>query len=66
MATRSFTRQEDGRGWMGIRFQHELRAEPSMSPLPELRARIGAQLSDEEFLLRRFRDAGPGGKDPVA
>jgi oxaloacetate decarboxylase alpha subunit len=30
----------------------ELRAEPSMSPLPELRARIGAQLSDEEFLLR--------------
>jgi oxaloacetate decarboxylase alpha subunit len=30
----------------------ELRAEPSMAPLDELRRRIGTQLSDEEFLLR--------------
>jgi oxaloacetate decarboxylase (Na+ extruding) subunit alpha len=30
----------------------ELRAEPAMSPLPELRERIRTQLSDEEFLLR--------------
>ena len=30
----------------------ELRAEADMAPLPELRKRIGATLSDEEFLLR--------------
>ena len=30
----------------------ELRAEPPMASLPELRQRIGARLSDEEFLLR--------------
>jgi oxaloacetate decarboxylase alpha subunit len=30
----------------------ELRAEPGMPPLTELRARLGAGLSDEEFLLR--------------
>jgi oxaloacetate decarboxylase alpha subunit len=30
----------------------ELRAEPPMAPLQELRQRIGARLSDEEFLLR--------------
>ena len=30
----------------------ELRAEPPMASLPELRQRIGAHLSDEEFLLR--------------
>ncbi len=30
----------------------ELRAEPPMAPLSELRRRIGPQLSDEEFLLR--------------
>jgi oxaloacetate decarboxylase alpha subunit len=30
----------------------ELEAEPGMAPLPELRKRIGTQLSDEEFLLR--------------
>jgi oxaloacetate decarboxylase alpha subunit len=30
----------------------ELRAEPAMPPLDELRARIGKHLSDEEFLLR--------------
>jgi oxaloacetate decarboxylase alpha subunit len=30
----------------------ELRAEASMAPLPELRARLGKGLSDEEFLLR--------------
>ncbi len=29
MATRSFSRHEDGHGWMGIRFQHEVHAEPS-------------------------------------
>jgi len=30
----------------------EILAEPGMLPLPELRRRIGANLSDEEFLLR--------------
>jgi oxaloacetate decarboxylase alpha subunit len=30
----------------------ELRAEPAMAPLAELRRRIGEKLSDEEFLLR--------------
>jgi oxaloacetate decarboxylase alpha subunit len=30
----------------------DLAAEPVMAPLPELRKRIGARLSDEEFLLR--------------
>jgi oxaloacetate decarboxylase (Na+ extruding) subunit alpha len=30
----------------------ELREEPGMPPLPELRKRIGPRLSDEEFLLR--------------
>jgi oxaloacetate decarboxylase (Na+ extruding) subunit alpha len=30
----------------------ELRQEPGMLPLPELRKRIGPELSDEEFLLR--------------
>jgi oxaloacetate decarboxylase alpha subunit len=30
----------------------ELAAEPAMADLPELRKRIGADLSDEEFLLR--------------
>jgi oxaloacetate decarboxylase alpha subunit len=30
----------------------ELRAEPHMAPLEELRRRLGARLSDEEFLLR--------------
>jgi oxaloacetate decarboxylase alpha subunit len=30
----------------------EILAEPGMAPLPELRRRIGANLSDEEFLLR--------------
>jgi hypothetical protein len=29
MATRSYSRPEDGHGWMGIRFQHEPRAQPS-------------------------------------
>jgi oxaloacetate decarboxylase alpha subunit len=36
----------------------ELAAEPSMAPLAELRQRIGAQLSDEEFLLRAVMPAG--------
>jgi oxaloacetate decarboxylase alpha subunit len=30
----------------------ELRAEPGMAPLGELRRRLGSQLADEEFLLR--------------
>src|SRR5262245_41056700 len=36
----------------------ELRAEPAMAPLEELRRRIGAKLSDEEFLLRAVMPAG--------
>jgi oxaloacetate decarboxylase alpha subunit len=36
----------------------ELRAEESMVPLAVLRRRIGAQLSDEEFLLRATMPAG--------
>ena len=36
----------------------ELRAERPMEALPELRARLGAQLSDEEFLLRATMPAG--------
>jgi oxaloacetate decarboxylase alpha subunit len=36
----------------------ELRAEEPMVPLAELRRRIGAQLSDEEFLLRATMPAG--------
>jgi oxaloacetate decarboxylase alpha subunit len=36
----------------------ELAAEPHMADLPELRRRIGAQLSDEEFLLRATMPAG--------
>ncbi|MGH9561167.1 MAG: hypothetical protein ACRD3S_06905, partial [Terracidiphilus sp.] len=36
----------------------ELRNESGMPPLPELRQRIGAQLSDEEFLLRATMPAG--------
>src|SRR5437016_10674288 len=29
MAARSYTRQDEGNGWMGIRFQHQPHAEPS-------------------------------------
>src|ERR1700679_503681 len=29
VATHSYTRQENGQGWMGIRFQHEINVEPS-------------------------------------
>jgi hypothetical protein len=29
MATRSFTRHQEGHGWMGVRFQHEVDAQPS-------------------------------------
>jgi oxaloacetate decarboxylase alpha subunit len=36
----------------------EILAEPGMAPLPELRRRIGAQLSDEEFLLRATMPSG--------
>jgi oxaloacetate decarboxylase alpha subunit len=36
----------------------ELRAEPLMAPVGELRKRIGPQLSDEEFLLRAVMPAG--------
>ena len=55
----------------------ELRAEPAMAPLAELRARLGRELSDEEFLLRAtmpatlvdaMRAAGPAARhyDPGA
>ena len=54
----------------------ELRDEPGMLPLPELRNRIGPELSDEEFLLRAtmpaeqvdaMKAAGPAAQsyDPV-
>ena len=36
----------------------ELREQPGMAPLPELRRRIGAELTDEEFLLRATMPAG--------
>ena len=36
----------------------ELREEPGMPPLAELRKKIGPQLSDEEFLLRATMPAG--------
>jgi oxaloacetate decarboxylase alpha subunit len=36
----------------------ELRQEPGMPPLAELRKKIGAELSDEEFLLRATMPAG--------
>ena len=36
----------------------ELRAEPPMASLEELRRRLGANLSDEEFLLRATMPAG--------
>jgi oxaloacetate decarboxylase alpha subunit len=36
----------------------ELRAEPAMAPLAELRRRLGERLSDEEFLLRATMPAG--------
>ncbi len=36
----------------------ELRQQPGMPPLPELRRRIGLELSDEEFLLRATMPAG--------
>ena len=50
----------------------ELKAESAMAPLPELRARLGPGLSDEEFLLRAtmpatqvdaMRAAGPAARD---
>jgi oxaloacetate decarboxylase (Na+ extruding) subunit alpha len=37
---------------MSLPRTREILAEPGMLPLPELRRRIGASLSDEEFLLR--------------
>ena len=36
----------------------ELRQEPGMPPLPELRKRVGRELRDEEFLLRATMPAG--------
>jgi oxaloacetate decarboxylase alpha subunit len=36
----------------------ELRTEPPMAPLEELRNRVGKHLSDEEFLLRATMPAG--------
>src|SRR4029077_3281062 len=38
----------------------ELRAEPHMASLEELRRRVGQHLSDEEFLLRATMPAGQG------
>jgi oxaloacetate decarboxylase (Na+ extruding) subunit alpha len=43
---------------MSLPRTREILAEPGMAPLPELRRRIGAQLSDEEFLLRATMPAG--------
>jgi len=49
----------------------ELRTEPAMAPLAELRTRLGRELSDEEFLLRAtmpatqvdaMRAAGPAAR----
>jgi oxaloacetate decarboxylase alpha subunit len=49
----------------------ELKAEPAMAPLAQLRARLGEGLSDEEFLLRAtmpatlvdaMRSAGPAAR----
>ncbi len=39
----------------------ELRAEPPMAPLDELRKQLGPSLSDEEFLLRADDAGGAGG-----
>jgi oxaloacetate decarboxylase alpha subunit len=36
----------------------ELRAEPPMAPLEDLRRRFGSDISDEEFLLRATMPAG--------
>jgi oxaloacetate decarboxylase alpha subunit len=36
----------------------ELKAEPPMAPISQLRQRLGARLSDEEFLLRATMPAG--------
>jgi oxaloacetate decarboxylase alpha subunit len=43
---------------MSLPRTREILAEPGMAPLPELRRRIGPQLSDEEFLLRATMPAG--------
>ena len=43
---------------MSLPRTRELQAEPDMAPLPELRRRIGATLSDEEFLLRATMPEG--------
>ena len=40
------------------RAKKELAAEPDMAEVPELRRRLGAHLSDEEFLLRATMPAG--------
>jgi oxaloacetate decarboxylase alpha subunit len=41
-----------------LRRTRELREEPGMPPLAELRKKIGPELSDEEFLLRATMPAG--------
>jgi oxaloacetate decarboxylase alpha subunit len=43
---------------MALPRTRELRDEPGMAPLAELRQRIGPRLSDEEFLLRATMPAG--------
>ena len=43
---------------MSLPRTREILAEAGMAPLPELRQRIGARLSDEEFLLRATMPAG--------
>jgi oxaloacetate decarboxylase alpha subunit len=43
---------------MSLQRTREIRAEDGMAPLPDLRRRIGAHLSDEEFLLRATMPAG--------
>jgi oxaloacetate decarboxylase alpha subunit len=43
---------------MSLPRTNEILAETGMAPLPELRRRIGVQLSDEEFLLRATMPAG--------
>jgi len=49
VATRSFTRKEEGHGWMGIRFQHEQHAEPS-EILMHVRLLDGENVRQQEAL----------------
>ena len=49
VATRSFSRREEGHGWMGIRFQHQPRAEPS-EILMHVRLLDGENVRQQEAL----------------